>query len=439
MSDFFKRASVAQKIFWVAASFSLPLAVLLYLMVSNMMGTISFAQKEIKGNETQAALARMLDATSGHAMATMSCDADCASIQQPYTEAVNKALNDYYTLQARYQTDLELHSLGLVKRNRLSLQFDEMKKKWSLLETAARSGYSDDVRQKYRNYVSDIRGLITHVGDNSNLILDPDLDSYYVMDVTLLAIPQMQDRIFQMAELSERLLKQGSSTAADRTKLNTMLAMFRENDLARSETSSLTAVQEDMNFYGGNEQLQSKLKPGYLKLAAAQEKLIHMVEQVVDADTPEKLKQIDRKAILQEAQQAGVETLSFWNAAAASLDSLLQARVSAWQSKLIVSLGLSIAAIIAAALFASRLGKSITAPLGELMRYLAPGATLLTVCVDKIAESSRQPEPATGEVEMICEELNAHADSMRKAILELARHVEGEAQKTTAVSNQTAA
>lgn len=37
--------------------------------------------------------------------------------------------------------------------------------------------------------------MITHAGDTSNLILDPDLDSYYLMDVTLIAMPQMQDRI----------------------------------------------------------------------------------------------------------------------------------------------------------------------------------------------------------------------------------------------------
>ena len=38
--------------------------------------------------------------------------------------------------------------------------------------------------------VGAIRGLITQVGDTSNLILDPDLDSYYVMDSVLLKLPE---------------------------------------------------------------------------------------------------------------------------------------------------------------------------------------------------------------------------------------------------------
>ena len=38
------------------------------------------------------------------------------------------------------------------------------------------------------------RGLINKVGDGSNLILDPDLDSYYVMDVVLLKLPEAVDQ-----------------------------------------------------------------------------------------------------------------------------------------------------------------------------------------------------------------------------------------------------
>ena len=38
------------------------------------------------------------------------------------------------------------------------------------------------------------RALINKIGDASNLILDPDLDSYYVMDITLLRLPEAVDQ-----------------------------------------------------------------------------------------------------------------------------------------------------------------------------------------------------------------------------------------------------
>lgn len=37
-----------------------------------------------------------------------------------------------------------------------------------------------------------------HIGDLSNLILDPDLDSYYLMDLTLLKFPKIMDVFFQI-------------------------------------------------------------------------------------------------------------------------------------------------------------------------------------------------------------------------------------------------
>jgi methyl-accepting chemotaxis protein len=44
-----------------------------------------------------------------------------------------------------------------------------------------------------------IRALVVRVGDKSNLILDPDLDSYYVMDLALIKLPDLVDRLVEMA------------------------------------------------------------------------------------------------------------------------------------------------------------------------------------------------------------------------------------------------
>jgi hypothetical protein len=48
--------------------------------------------------------------------------------------------------------------------------------------------------EEHASLVQDVRDMITHAGDTSNIILDPDLDSYYMMDITLLALPQTQAR-----------------------------------------------------------------------------------------------------------------------------------------------------------------------------------------------------------------------------------------------------
>lgn len=47
------------------------------------------------------------------------------------------------------------------------------------------------------------RALITRIGNQSNLILDPDLDSYYTMSVVLLRYPELLDIVAQMDAMQE--------------------------------------------------------------------------------------------------------------------------------------------------------------------------------------------------------------------------------------------
>ena len=49
------------------------------------------------------------------------------------------------------------------------------------------------------------RDLLTRIGNQSNLILDPDLDSYYTMSLVLLRFPELLDVIAQMQQLSQQM------------------------------------------------------------------------------------------------------------------------------------------------------------------------------------------------------------------------------------------
>ena len=50
-----------------------------------------------------------------------------------------------------------------------------------LLTVTAGMQVSEVITSRYNHVLDDIRTMITHVGSSSNLILDPDLDSYYLI------------------------------------------------------------------------------------------------------------------------------------------------------------------------------------------------------------------------------------------------------------------
>ena len=64
-----------------------------------------------------------------------------------------------------------------------------MRQDWVDLKSTLGTLDRAELAEKHLVLVNDVRTMITHAGDMSNLILDPDLDSYYLMDATLLALP----------------------------------------------------------------------------------------------------------------------------------------------------------------------------------------------------------------------------------------------------------
>jgi hypothetical protein len=54
----------------------------------------------------------------------------------------------------------------------------------------------------FATVVADIQALIAQVGDGSSLILDPALDSYYLMDIVVIELPNAQDLSGQPAASS---------------------------------------------------------------------------------------------------------------------------------------------------------------------------------------------------------------------------------------------
>ena len=65
-----------------------------------------------------------------------------------------------------------------------------------------------DAREGFQvaQLLADIRALYLHVGDTSNLILDPDLDSYYMVAVALLRLPEAHDLVVQLMVLGQKNL-----------------------------------------------------------------------------------------------------------------------------------------------------------------------------------------------------------------------------------------
>ena len=398
------RIRIGTKIFLIAASFALPIAVLVWFMVSSINANIEFAHKELEGTAFLRPLMAVQKGIHDFTVATQGCQAaDCGAQANAAKAAVSSALARLEEENRAHGESLQFTADGLGKRGRAGIDVAKLRTQWAKIESGG--GTADDLTSLMTN----IRTVITHAGDTSNLMLDPDLDSFYLMDAILVGAPQMQDRL---GDIYKQTL---NSTVEADTILAVDAALLDECDYGRVVASSTTAMNEDPNFYGVSATLRPSVTAALEKLGVPAKSLIGLL----------KTRSKDSGQIRALAMAARNAELSYWNTAVTELDRLLEARIADYAGQRVRSLSVSGLAIIAASILAFVLMRSITIPLEKLVRSLGPGATLLTGCVERIAMVSQQERPDPEEASIICDELNAHADDMRKAVLELARQVRG--------------
>lgn len=290
------KLSLSGKLFLNNVFYSIPILVLLFLMFQSYNKDIDFAEKEMKGNDIQL--------SSVNALALVSSS-------EKYTDEIENKLNEVKSKHKQYESTLQLDLESLKQRKREHLELSLVEKTFSDLK----NNYSTD------NTIKDLRDLITHTGDTSNLILDPDLDSYYVMDSTLVAVPQLYGRLVDLKNLVKELKKSGQVTEENKIKLNVMLAMLKESDWGRSLASTQTAINEDKNFYELNPTLQNDVKKSYEDLDLKYNNFFKNIENIANS------KNLDFDKYLKEIADIQMETFSFYKVSIKSLDELLTKRV----------------------------------------------------------------------------------------------------------------
>lgn len=329
-----KRLPLGLRLFLNILVFCIPIIVLTYLMYKSETVNIEFAQKESIGNELQQPYERYMQAV------------------------VLTKLSVLFKQPELIPADLSARKDSLVRKmneHRETLQYTPEGLSTRKREAADLKNVFDLVEQKkFDDAIAALKMGIGQLGDTSNLILDPDLDSYYLMDITLLALPQMQDRV--QAILSDRsvLFENGKVNEAQKIKAALYAAMLNESDLQRIIADSQTSLNEDKNFYERNQSLQTNLPLAVNDLKAKAEVFIEILNKISRAENVSE----------DEFTKAGLSLLAqsydSWEVSSKELGHLIDHRVGVLSKQRATSLGSAGVALLLAILFSIVVGVSLS-------------------------------------------------------------------------------
>lgn len=359
---------IARKLWTVCLAFALPIVVMFVLMTREQLNEIAFTSKEVEGDAYQRPLEDLLEQVSAHEQLWLRSRLTGRSQEaglRAQQAAIAQALDRLDTVDRVHGEALQFTPLGLGLRKRDEFTAAGLRRKWSqLADTLPRLG-TQEALARYRGLALHVRTMITHAGDSSNLILDPDLDSYYLMDVTLLALPQMEERLGQIAVEVQLKASAGALDAEGATQLATMAAFLRESDWERVVASANTAFNEDPNFQGSSPTLAPTLKPKLARGNVAVAKVIGHLQRLA-RNAPGLVFDIDAfNADVDELEQA---TYDLHRTALDEEDRLLQARVDGFRHRLWLGCALAVVSLIVSSLLALALARNITRRVGHVSR-----------------------------------------------------------------------
>jgi signal transduction histidine kinase/DNA-binding response OmpR family regulator len=330
------RLKYPQKFALISLLFALPLALVMYFFVSEINERIEFSQKEFEGDKYLRPLRRLLE--------------DAAHSQMRAHDYTTQGPSHRPEL-IRKQADIDaaFQALDAVERElgatlKTGERYAVLRENWKYLKDKLLQLQPGDADDLHSQLIVDIRRLMSHVGDTSNLILDPDLDSYYLMDAVLLKLPDSADITRQLWLLGKKVLAPGRAPTPDeKADFIRLAGLLRSN---------LEATQAGMELAFRNNPPQN-LKP---RLADALKEYVNTTQEFLTA--------LDEQVVKAQSMTMPTETyerlasrtlatiLSFWDRTAVELDGLVQTRIDGFvKRRALVTTFAGLALLLVAYLF----------------------------------------------------------------------------------------
>ena len=198
------------------------------------------------------------------------------------------------------------------------------------------------------------RELLTTVGNQSNLILDPDLDSYYVMSLMILRYPEL----LQVLHDTQQFLHSGAHVHGPGGPAQLLT-------LAGRMDAALQGIESDHGqaFIAGNAALRDALRVPREALRVNVTELLNRLHAIAAGGVP-----TDLAAVEASSQQSLVALRDAWNMATVQMRRLLENRVDLQFHRMWLHMGTAVLLLGCILSLVTLVARQIAKPLQHLAR-----------------------------------------------------------------------
>jgi PAS domain S-box-containing protein len=351
-APFQSRLTIGRKLALIGAMFAVPLTFLVYSLVAEKNIAIEFARAEISGNHFLSALTTTQMALQRSTAARLDEITEITGVSAAGSAPAGADQNAAAAIEGITSAAGNFSDVPVEP----ALVAEAVDAAHGFLADAATLG-SGQLASRHTKVVAKLRDLIARVGDQSNLILDPDLDSFYTMYAVVVTLPELTDRLMDLSVLSAAIAEKKTLSVEDRAQFMILMGQFESARQALSK-----AVD---SAYRGNP--DGRLKAGLdADYRAANATLTFLAAGMKGHVLQRDGVPVDARAAAQ-LRDAGLAVIDrVTKKAAAELDRLLHARIAGFEERLCWTLALAAVIALLAVTLAGWIGRGISRSLAAM-------------------------------------------------------------------------
>ena len=312
------RLKYPQKFFLISLLFVLPLALVMNLLISELDSRIEFTQKEIYGTAYLRPLNQLWQYIPQRQLILQrqfyknAQSLKTASPSQELPELQKKIEQEFVKLT---EVDRQLGQQMQAKERLRDVRF-----KWQgLLDGQEFLGF-----RNHDALLEEINLFRRHIVDFSNLILDPDLDTYYLMDAIAVKLPEMQKLLYKMMHTEAEIVFKQEVTNEKKARLISLISLLGDynNELAANLERAF------QNNPRGN--LRNALSVHLRNFVVSISEVSTYISQLASQDNDIS---VIKNFYYQEMERTLEDSFTLWQKVVEHLDELLEARIQRFQER----------------------------------------------------------------------------------------------------------
>jgi methyl-accepting chemotaxis protein len=312
----------------VCAVFLVPIIVSTQQAFSVRKALLATTKNEMAGVEYLHHFDALVDATQRHRGRTMQVLGGKDDAKARVAEAaanIEKAVADMDSIDKTLGADLKV-----------TREWAAVKDSWAKVKSSWTAAKPDENFAAHTALIDSMLDLTRRVTENSELVLDPEIDSYYMMDANTRLLMDLSEFVAKSRGKAAYLLAKKEATF--RQKADVLVLWGQAND-------SLAAIRKALaTSMANNPSTEASLKPLIADLATVEEYTKALNRDVIE---PEAL-----TASSDVVYTAGSKALNaIWaleNATSKELTRLLEIRAARLQKEMAISAGVAIACLLVA-------------------------------------------------------------------------------------------